>query len=67
MIVYTIFNWWMQLAGYDKVTDFYKYESAENFNWQNKDFAYSSLKTVVDYWKSLFGDITIQTTDDSGI
>ncbi|MDD7182001.1 MAG: extracellular solute-binding protein [Bacilli bacterium] len=63
---YTIFNWWMQLAGYDKVTDFYKYESAENFNWQNKDSAYSSLKTVVDYWKSLFGDITIQTTDDNG-
>ena len=57
----------MQLAGYDKVTDFYKYESTENFNWQNKDSAYSSLKKVVDYWKSLFGDITIQTTDDSRI
>lgn len=63
---YAIFNWWMQLAGYDKVTEFYKYESAENFNWQNSSSAYSSLKTVVDYWKSLFGDITIETVDDDG-
>ncbi len=63
---YTIFNWWMQLAGYDKVKEFYNYESAENFNWENKDSAYSSLKTVVDYWKTLFSDVTIETTDDNG-
>ncbi len=63
---YAIFNWWMQLAGYDKVKEFYNYESAENFNWQNKDSAYSSLKTVVDYWKTLFSDVTIETTDESG-
>ena len=63
---YAIFNWWMQLAGYDKVKEFYNYESAENFNWQNKDSAYSSLKTVVDYWKTLFGDVTIETIDESG-
>ncbi len=63
---YAIFNWWMQLAGYDKVKEFYNYESAENFNWQNKDSAYSSLKTVVDYWKTLFSDVTIETIDESG-
>lgn len=63
---YAIFNWWRQLAGYDKIKDFYNYSSAENFNYKNSDSAYSSLKKVVDYWKTLFGDVTIKAVDDNG-
>ena len=46
MIVYKIFNWWMQLAGYDKVREFYQYQSAENFNWQNIKTVESSFYTI---------------------
>ena len=63
---YAIFNWWRQLAGYDKVKDFYNYSSADNFNYKNSESAYSSLKKVVDYWKTLFGDVTIKAVDDNG-
>lgn len=63
---YAIFNWWMQLAGYDKVSDFYNYASQENFNYNDSNSAYSALKTVVEYWKTLFSDVTISTKDDDG-
>lgn len=56
---YAIFNWWMQLAGYDAVNEFYNYSSAENFNYKTVGSAYASLKTVVDYWRSLFSDMEI--------
>ncbi|MCI5670381.1 MAG: hypothetical protein SOR23_03075 [Candidatus Enterosoma sp.] len=36
----------MQLAGYDKVREFYQYQSAENFNWQNIKTVESSFYTI---------------------
>lgn len=51
---YAIFNWWMQVAGYDEVENFFKYEDVENFNYNNENSPYHSLKTVVEYWRELF-------------
>lgn len=56
---YAIFNWWMQLAGYDAVNEFYNYSNAENFNYKNAESAYEALKKVVDYWRTLFSDVEI--------
>lgn len=50
---YCIFNWWLQLSGYDAVKDFYNYRDPEQFNYK-KDGAYKDLYTVVNYWKKLF-------------
>ena len=52
---YTVFNWWLQTSGYEKVREFYNYSSAENFNYQTAGSAYEGLYKVVKYWRSLFG------------
>lgn len=51
---YGIFNWWMQLAGYDAVKEFYNYDKLENFDSNNSNSPYHALKEVVSYWRELF-------------
>lgn len=52
---YTIFNWWLQLSGYDAIKDFYDYKDPEQFNYK-KEGAYKDLYTVIKYWKQLFSN-----------
>ena len=52
---YTIFNWWLQLSGYDNVKNFYNYKNAEQFNYQAEG-TYKDLYTVVKYWRELFSN-----------
>lgn len=61
---YAVFNWWMQLEGYDSIKNFYKYDDLDKFNYESTaNSVYGSLKTVVDYWRTLFTDVTLSDGD----
>ena len=51
---YTVFDWWGQIAGKDAITNFLKYESADNFD-ASKNSTYAALKTATERWFQLFG------------
>lgn len=50
---YTVFDWWGQLVGKDKIQEFLKYESADNFD-VTKNETYNALKTATSKWQNLF-------------
>lgn len=52
---YAIYNWWMQLAGFDAVSDFFKYDDLSKFDYTDETSPYHALMEVVSYWRELFG------------
>ncbi|MDE7295750.1 MAG: extracellular solute-binding protein [Clostridia bacterium] len=50
---YTLFTWWGQLAGKEKLNKFFQYDDPSLFNPDNTDSAYSDLKTAYTMWYDL--------------